>query len=367
MSAVRVLHVTARTPYARKLRSEVVQLVNGAATPLDVPVPRDASLSWLMANRPWGWFDALHLHHLDFETATTLNAALTECRRAGKPVVFTAHDVTPVFGERGDHCRKLRILAEQDVPMVTLTPGADRQTRLSLGGAAQTVLLPHGYVVPPEEAVTQRQADRAPGPTRFLIWGSTRRNRDIEMVLHCWRFSRRLHDSTLHLLLRAPSRASLGEEFPAWRAIREHSADPRLVVDVLPFPTDEEVAEAVAGADCLVLPYRWASHSGQLELGFDLDVLSVAARSGYLPDQAEHLAGLTAEPIWFDWSDGTKFEYGARLLTALEQAHTLTQNGRNRPDGPAFFAHRRCEHELLMATYERLYRGEPAGPIGEDR
>lgn len=352
MTEVRVLHVPARTPYARKLRDDRVRILNG--TRVDgLLVPRDATLAWLLAHRPWGWLDVMHLHHVDFEPVTRLRTVLAECRRAGIPVVFTAHDVDPVFGDRAAHTALLGTLAAGDVPFVCLTPGSERQVRHRFD--VRTVVVPHGRVAAP--GTRRRPVAPRGGATRFLVYGSLRRNRDIELVLACWRFARGLADTTLHLLLRAPSRASLREDAAAWQAIREHAVDPRLQVDVLPFPSDDDVDAAVAAADCLVLPYRWASHSGQLEHAFDLGVLPVAARTGYLPEQVTVHGDLVPQPMWFDWSDDAVFDHGARLLEVLQAAHTTIGEGWRPCDGEAFTEHRRHEHNEVMDAYYALYAG----------
>lgn len=350
MTAIRVLHIPGRTQYARKLYDDGIQILNGT-TVGGLGVPREPTLAWLREQRPWDWLDVVHLHHLDFEPILLLRTVLGECRRAGKRVVFTAHDMSPVFGDRVAHHRRLRVLAEADVPFVCLTPAAEAEVRWRFG--APTAVIPHGYVAAP--GTPARPQRRKPGPTRLLIYGSLRPNRDVELVLACWRFARDLAETRLHLLLRAPSRASLAEDADVWRAIREHAADPRLRVDVLPFPSDDEVDVAVAGADCLLLPYRWASHSGQLEHALDLGVLPVAARTGYLPDQVALHGGLVAEPVWFDWSDGAPFEHGARLLEAMQAAHTVIQDGWQPHDAGAFADHRCREHAEVVAAYRALY------------
>lgn len=353
MTAIRVLHVPGRTPYARKLRDEEIQILND--TTVDgLTVPRDPTLAWLLERRPWDWLDVVHLHHPDFEPIPRLRIVLGECRRARKRVVFTAHDVRPVFGDRAAHHRRLRVLTEHGVPFVCLTPAAEAEVRWRF--AASTAVVPHGYVaVPGTLRRSELSGGGTGGTTRFLIYGSLRRNRDVEMVLACWRFARNLAQTRLHLLLRAPSRASLADDGEVWRAIREHAADPRLRVDVLPFPTDAEVNEAVAAADCLLLPYRWASHSGQLEHALDLGVLPVAARTGYLPDQVALHRGLVPEPVWFDWSDNSPFDHGVRLLAAMQAAHAAIQDGWQAHEAEKFADHRRREHTDVMAAYRALY------------
>lgn len=347
---MKVAHVPGRTPYARKLSGGSIEIVNDRSVE-GCDFPRDVTLAWLMKRRPWDLIDVVHLHHLDFEPVELLRQVLAECRRAGRRVVFTAHDVTPVFADRVTHQRRLRALAEADVQFVCLTARAEGEVRRRFG--VRTVLAPDGYVAEPGSVA--RTESRPAGPTRLLMYGSLRRNRDVELVLHCWRFARRLRDTVLHLLLRAPSRAALAEDAAAWQTIREHAVDPRLVVDVLPFPTDAQTSAALADADCLLLPYRWASHSGQLEHALDLGALPVGSRTGFLPDQVAIHSGRVDEPVWFDWSDGAEFTYGARLLAGMERAHTMIQDGWSPMDLPRFAAHRRREHEEVLAAHDAAY------------
>src|ERR1022692_985128 len=196
---MRVLHVPGRTPYARKLHDSTVRILNG--TTVDgLTVPVDATLTWLTEHQPWHWLDVVHLHHLDFEPVALLAKVLAECRRGRKRVIVTAHDLTPVFADQVTHQRSLRMLAEHGVPFVCLTAPAAAEIRWRLGVSA--ALIPHGFVAEP--GTVSRPPCRRPGPTRFLIFGSLRRNRDVELVLDCWRFARHLADTRLHLLLRAP-------------------------------------------------------------------------------------------------------------------------------------------------------------------
>lgn len=351
---IRVLHVPGRTSYARKLHDDGIKILNDSTID-GLVVPRDATLAWLLDHRPWNWLDVVHLHHLDFEPPPRIRTVLAECRRSGKRVVFTAHDITPVFGNEVEHHRRLRLLAEYRVPFACLTPAAEADVRRQF--SVQTAMIPHGYVTAPNSP-TRGCRKRGNRPTRFLIYGSLRRNRDVDLLLACWRFARHLADTTLQLLLRAPSRASMVEDAAAWASIRECANDPRLRVEVLPFPTDTDVDEAVASADCLLLPYRWASHSGQLEHALDLGALPVATQVGYLPDQVALHNGLVAEPVWFHWSPDAPFDHGARLLQAMQDAHSAIQGGLPSRDLTKFAEHRLREHANIMAAYRALYEDE---------
>lgn len=351
MVRLKVAHVPARTPYARKLTSEHVRILNGSER-----VPRDLTLRHVLARRPFTWFDVLHLHHVEFDDLAALRLVLSECARAGRRVVFTAHDVAPVFTSRRQYQRKLRTLVEWNVPFVCLTPGSAAELRTKLGPSLRTVIAPHGYVVSPDELPprTREGGDRF----RYLMFGSLRDNRDVSTVLHNWRFGRLQRETSLQLLLRAPAPINLEHESErrTWDLISSMAlTEPRLEVDIAPFPTDTEVAVTAAGCDALILPYKWGTHSGQLELAFDLGVPPIASTIGYLREQHEQHRGLASEPVWFDWSDGNAYAYGERFLRALDRAITHREADDVTLRRAHFADHRRAEHKEVMAVHHDLY------------
>ncbi|MFE9244947.1 hypothetical protein [Nocardiopsis sp. NPDC006938] len=351
MTRLKVAHVPARTPYARKLTSEHVRVLNGSEG-----VPRDLTLKHVLARRPFNWFDVLHLHHVEFDDLAVLRLVLSECARAGRRVVFTAHDVAPVFTSRRPYQRKLRTLVEWNVPFICLTWGSAAELHARLGPSVRTVVAPHGYVVSPDELPAPARG--AKHRFRYLMFGSLRENRDVPTVLHNWRFGRQQRETELQMLLRAPAPVNLEHdgERPVWDLISSMAvAESRLKVDIAPFPTDEEVADTAVGCDALILPYKWGTHSGQLELAFDLGLLPITSMAGYLYEQYQQHEGLAPEPVWFDWSDGNAYSYGERFLRALDRAvtHGDTDDSTNRRAD--FAEHRRAEHEKVMAVHHDLY------------
>lgn len=351
---IRVVHAPARTPYARKLTSPYIEIVNETIAIDAEVVPRDMSLKWLLSHRPFDWFDVLHLHHVEFDNLDVLEATLSECSLAGKRVVYTAHDINPVFTPESDYRQKQEMLADQSIAWVCLTDASRRDVEQRFGPCVRTSTIPHGYVVPPTTRVLPIDGlDRRP---KYFLFGALRENRDIPTVLYNWRFGRRQRDATLSLLLRSPGYVQLQSEKERWALISAMAAvEPRLHIEVLPFPTDDDVMMAALACNALILPYRWGSHSGQLELAFDLALLPVASGVGYLRDQYRRHAAVACEPVWFDWSDGAEYAYGARFLTALDEAAERVRGVPRATPSVQFIEHRIAEHESIMAAYLDVY------------
>lgn len=140
------------------------------------------------------------------------------------------------------------------------------------------------------------------------------------------------------------------------------SADPRIEVAMRPYPTDVEIAESALESDALLMPYLWGTHSGQLELAFDLNMLAVCSDVGFTREQAQIHGERVIEPIWFDWTSGLPFLYGERFLTALESARArLSDRGPQLLDRD-FLEYRREEHREILASYDAVYRGQSPDP-----
>jgi hypothetical protein len=121
------------------------------------------------------------------------------------------------------------------------------------------------------------------------------------------------------------------------------------------YPTDDEVVAAGLSADALLLPYLFGSHSGQLELAFDLNLLPVCSSVGYLEDQYDVHKGFVPEPIWFDWTDGHPFLFGEKFVAALEVAHVRVRHTLGRGPSNDFLEYRREEHAEFLAAHRAVY------------
>ncbi|MDF9803590.1 hypothetical protein M2436_002137 [Streptomyces sp. HB372] len=352
---LRVVHLPARTPYARKLHGPDFHPLNTTEIRPGVTVPADVTASWLLDHTPLTWLDVLHLHHIDIEEPAVLERLLDACAAAGVRVVFTAHDTRPMHGALDTFARRLHLLLAADAHWVFLTETSRTELTDLLGKRPPSTVVPHGYVVPPE---TLLRRERTPYPAaRFLLYGASRPSRDQLSPVINWSLGVTDPASTLRLLLRAFSPADFTPHGPVPLLLQTARQDPRISLSMRPYPTDAEVTEAGLAADILLLPYLWGSHSGQLELAFDLNLIPVCSRTGHLPEQHRLHESLVPEPEWFDWQTGHPNLYGERFLAAVDNAcarHTAV--GPRRLD-PAFLDHRVQEHKALLATHAEIYGG----------
>ncbi|SDU47445.1 hypothetical protein [Jiangella alkaliphila] len=352
---MRVVHLPARTPYAWKLQSREFRILNGTEIPSGDTLPAAVDAAWLLEHRPLTWLDVLHLHHIDFENLATLERLLDACLGNGVTVVFTAHDTRHMIGNSEDFTARLRMLHSAEISWVCLTEGSVAQLTEVLAERPHAAVIPHGYVAAPEMlAGLERETSYSP---RYLMFGASRASRDQLSTMANWSLGITDPQSTLHLLLRAFSPADFADGGRAPLLLETARRDPRIRLTMRPYPTDEEVVRAGLATDALLLPYLWSSHSGQLELAFDLNLLPICSRTGHLPEQYELHKGLVEEPEWFDWSQGHPNLFGERFLTALENA-VARLGSRAGPLDREFLDYRAQEHQVILEQYAHVYGGD---------
>lgn len=358
--ALRILHVPGRTPYARKLHGRNISIVNETDRE-GVAVPRDASFEWIERQSSFGFFDVLHVQSLELADFGSTQRVFERCAAEGKGVVVTLHELAPLFqDENGEFDHRVQLACRFASAVVTLTRRAGEEIARRFDvGADKLQVIPHGPVLPIPHPLWTRKARR----NRIFslgMFGGVRPNRSFLTAavnaLHG------LDDASVrvNILTRGLNPIELGpaSEAPALLALA--GADRRLSLKLLPFPSDDEIADFVHTQDALVLPYLHGTHSGQLELAMDLGVRVIAPDIGSYREQWRLHASIVAEPFWFECDPAQPYSYGTPLLRAIRAAHASWRR-RKSADRRAVFrdARERELAEIVSAHAAQYARAMP--------
>lgn len=328
---VRLLSVPSHHPYIAAVTPTSVQLVepDRVLTWEPDPIFTPGALTRLA-----GQADLVHLHfsfdHLD---VPSVRAWLAELHTTGLPLVLTAHDLrNPHHDTRSRHDQLLAELLPASAAVLTLTDGAAREIATRFG--IPTTVLPHPSLVDPTRTAN---VPTEPGLA----------------VVHLKSLRRNLLDP-----LRIVAAAAAGANRAGGR-LRvdlhpEVANDPRLgglaelaratgveLVEHLRFD-DLAFERYLRRAHVTVLPYRWGTHSGWLELARDLGTRVVAPDCGYYTDQ---------------WSDVVT--YGNNETTGLDPeslAAAVATALLRPPPAPAERSVRLAEVTAVRRAHEAIYR-----------
>lgn len=231
-------------------------------------------------------FDVLHVH-FGFEQVSVadLRALVDALARAGRPLVWTAHDLTnPHLVDQTLHEQQLAVLAEHAAVVLTLTPGAAQEIRRRWGRDATVVPHPH---LAPAEVMARTRPGSVGAPVIGLHLGMLRPSTDRRIVLALLDAVTELPTATLRVHLREEV---LAAGFPRpdrdlFRELHRPSRAPQLDLRVGGRVPEAALWDELSSLSALVLPYRWGTHSGWVESCYDVGTPVVAPEGGRWSEQ----------------------------------------------------------------------------------
>lgn len=270
---MRVASVPAGHPYVRHLPDPdggdgVVRL--GVDAVAAEPPPAAFAPAWVIDHA--ATFDVLHLHFaLTSSPPADLAAAVEAMRATARALVVTVHDLeSPQVVDQTSHLAGLDVLVPAADALVTLSPAAAAAIEARWGRRADVI--PHPHLLPLDAPVP----DGSPSIAKVVgvHLGDLRANVDGPGTVVLLREAvAGLRAAGLDVVGRVTlddhTRDDLARD--AVRAVCA-AAPGLLELRERPRPDDVALHEELASIDVVVLPYVHGTHSGWLELCWDLAV-----------------------------------------------------------------------------------------------
>ena len=246
--------------------------------------------AWVRAHQDE--FDVAHVHFgFDAIDPAALNRFVDALDAAGKPLVYTAHDLrNPHHRDERAHRAHLDVLIPRAAAVLTLTPGAAAEIDRVWGRAARVIAHPH--VVDPARArrpdperprrftvgihAKSVRASMAPAPVVRALLPLVRQLADLRVVVD------------VHCDVADPDGARHDPELMA--LLHEARGAGLLDLSVHDCYSDDELWDYLQGLDLSVLPYRFGTHSGWLEACYDLGTPVLAPTCGFYVEQRRCLS-----------------------------------------------------------------------------
>lgn len=227
--------------------------------------------------------DVLHIHFgTESFSVAHLEACIDAAHRVGWSVVFTVHDLEhPQVADQSLYRAQLDVLVPGADAVVTLTEGAAAEIRRRWGRSA--LVSPHPSIL------AARSAPHVLSSEQFHVGmhlKDLRPNVDgPRMVDALVAAVNQLAHGGADVLAEVRMHRDV-RDTEARDAIREIAAgSDRVIVIEHDRLDDQELANVLSRMDACILPYRHGTHSGWLELCWDLAVPVIAPRVGFYAEQ----------------------------------------------------------------------------------
>jgi glycosyltransferase involved in cell wall biosynthesis len=360
---IRVASVPSGHVYVRHLASPFPEPADVTVTRLTDPDPDDPRRStfsrwWPPAMLEPSWvqgnadaFDVFHLQFgFDARTPLQLAQLADTLREAGKPLVYTVHDLrNPHHTTRTEHDAQLDVLIPAADALITLTPGAAAEIAHRWGRTANVLAHPHVVDFDTMRAVQDARAAapaREPGaPFRVGVHVKSLRAsmNPLPVLTALVDAVAELPGAVLqvdgHTDVMSPDGLRYDDALAGY--LRDAHARGDLDLRVHDYFTDAELWEYLAALDVSVLPYRFGTHSGWLEACRDLGTAVIAPDCGYYAEQG---------PVFGYHNDEHEGPNAASLRDALHSAYAA---------GPAdalSVEWRRQQRAEIAAAHLEIYR-----------
>lgn len=300
---------------------------------------------WLSENADE--YDLLHVHFgLESFTPDELRAGLDAARLAGRPVVFTVHDLdNPQIVDQEPYRELLDVIVPAADHLITLTPSAaaeiERRWRRASTVLAHPTLL--------EQTAADSRVSGAGTVRVGIALRDLRPNIDAEgAVRAAARAAGLLEAAGQAVEIEVLMNDRVRDDRAAERVIDAADGHAAVRMRRTPYLSDAEIEEWLGGLDLFVLPYRHGTHSGWVELCYDLGVPVAGTDVGHIRSQ---------HPSDFRVID---LDDPRTLAAAVTWVHPASSSSR-----ATHLANRRAERQqqrrAIREAHARLYSDAVAG------
>lgn len=352
-ATLRIAAIPAGHPYVRSVTAAADLTVLSDPLRAGAPAgqwwpPVALEAEWIRAHA--ADIDVLHIHFGTESFSTDdLHASLDAARAGGVPVVFTVHDlVHPQLTDQTDYERQLDILVPGADALLTLTSGAAAEIARRWGRTA--VVVPHPALLSTLPRAVPRADER-----EFLVGvhlKDLRSNIAAEATVVALAAAlEQLSSHDVSIAAEVRMHSHVRDEAARDRIRKLCAASAHITLVEHDRLDDDELTAVLANLDAAVLPYAYGTHSGWLELCWDLAVPLVVPTVGYYSQQHVDASVAAFEP---DRS-------GASLAAALQlllASHDATRAGTVERDRERDRRReRRISDDAAVArTHSELYR-----------
>ncbi len=309
-----------------------------------------------MAEYPWNIVAVLRLMRREgmgtahFQSIHWIEVAMIGAvKLAGRKIVYTIHNVSPLHGRVRLHHRIIMGLTYRicDALIIHTEEGKERVANLFKVEPEKMRVIPHGeysFFVPSERCGSGEAKERLLGDrnaSTILFFGAIRRNKGLDQAILALRHVRKRVDNARLLVV-----GELCEDWERYGALIEQEGVGDRVFTHLRYVPKEEVGSFFEAADVVVLPYYEITMSGVLQIAFAFSKPVVASDLDGFRESIEegkngHLVPVGDVRLWAE-----------RIADLLESEESRQRMGRR----SRRMAQEKYSWDRIAAETEEVYR-----------
>lgn len=338
---MRVLMLPSMHPYVSKLSyGGKIEIVNPNSDYFALP---DFGVEFFKKTHHPNSYDVVHIHFsFDKVNLDNLRSVLEYFKQIKKPIVWTCHSKESQRIRNYYDGAYQRLLYEYADKVLTLTNGCKNWIEVNWGKHLRPIdVVAHGLIALPED-VDKNICGITKDCKRFtILYGEFRENKERFNAVVDFLGTNEISDTELHLIYKDSTQFQQTNP-KDWEAFLNVTNNQRCSKLVKSWITNEELIKEFYSSHCIILPYLWGTHSGQIELAKDCGCYVVAPNVGFYKEQwdktilyGEHCENKTyTDALKYAYSSPPLLPYGNKrnneLLMIIEQHiavyHSLIDN-----------------------------------------
>jgi len=276
-------------------------------------IKEEPTVSYLDKNFPRSSYDLVHIH---FEyrniKITQLKELLQYFKRIKKPIIWTVHDRRSNDDNSEDLAYE-KLLFEYSDKIITLTESCKEWVG-STFGLHKTVIevLPHGYIEDPRK-IKEMMKEVKKDPDLFtILYGNFRPNKEVYEIVNTFLLLSKLKNARLRLMFNPVNFYDNNErlKIDLYNFLSSIRGEKRIEINCEPFIEHDQITRSFLESHAIILPYKWGTHSGQIELARDCGCYAVTPNVGFYREQ-------WSKVILWEALDGKRELYPVRYANAL--------------------------------------------------
>lgn len=281
---MRALMFPSMHPYVSKLSfGDKIIIVNANTDYFSLP---NFGIEFIETNHPLSSYDVVHIHFsfdkVEFET---LKQVLVYFRSNNKPIIWTCHSKESQRKKNYHNGAYQKLLFKYSDKIITLTYGCKKWIESHWGYHSKKIdVIPHGLIAMPSDVVCNTVGIEKNKKRFTILYGDFRDNKERINAVSEFLNAKQLSDCELHLIYKPFSMSNISnlDELGHFERLIDNTRCSKYVNTWI---TNEELIKHFFSSHCIILPYLWGTHSGQIELAKDCGCHIVAHNVGFYKEQ----------------------------------------------------------------------------------